>query len=202
MSKYFPKPFNSHFGDSIKVKIDLSNYATKTDIKNISHADTSSFALKTNLANLKTEVDKLDIGKLVIVPVDLSKLINAVTNEVIKKTECNRLVGKVNNIGTSDFVLKTNYAADKFKLENKIPDTSDLVKKTSYNTKITELENNIPDISNLATKTALPTVENKIPDVSRLVKKKQTITLKLQKLKINLLTIIMTNILLLQSLIN
>ena len=54
MSQYFPKPFNSHFGDNIKAKIDLSNYATKTDIKNISHVDTSSFALKTNLANLKT----------------------------------------------------------------------------------------------------------------------------------------------------
>ena len=61
MSQYFPKSFNSHFGDSIKVKIDLSNYATKTDIKNVSQVDTSNFALKTNLANLK--VDKLDIGK-------------------------------------------------------------------------------------------------------------------------------------------
>ena len=67
MSQYFPKPFNSYFGDSIKVKIDLSNYATKTDIKNISHVDTSSFALKANLANLKTEVDKLNIDKLVII---------------------------------------------------------------------------------------------------------------------------------------
>ena len=57
MSQYFPKPFNSKFGCSIKVKIDLSNYATKTDIKNVSQVDTSSFALKTNLANLKTEVD-------------------------------------------------------------------------------------------------------------------------------------------------
>ena len=64
MSQYFPKPFNSHFGDGIKVKIDLSNYATKADIKNISHVDTSSFALKTNLANLKSEVNKLDIDKL------------------------------------------------------------------------------------------------------------------------------------------
>ena len=200
MSKYFPKPFNSHFGDSIKIKLDLSNHATKADINNIAHVNTSNFPSKTNLANLKTEVDKLDIGKLVIVPVDLSKLINAVTNEVIKKTECNRLVGKVNNIGTSDFVLKTNYAADKFKLENKIPDTSDLVKKTSYNTKITELENNIPDISNLATKTALTTVENKIPGVSNLVKK-QTIIIKLQKLKRKLLITIMINILTLQSLI-
>ena len=198
MSQYFPTP-SSH-KENIKVEIDLSNYATKKDINDIAHVDTSNFALKTNLANLKTEVDKLDIGKLVIVPVDLSKLINAVTNEVIKKTECNRLVGKVNNIGTSDFVLKTNYAADKFKLENKIPDTSDLVKKTSYNTKITELENNIPDISNLATKTALTTVENKIPGVSNLVKK-QTIIIKLQKLKRKLLITIMINILTLQSLI-
>ena len=75
MSQYFPKPFNSHFGDSIKVKIDLNSYAIKTDIKNISHVDTSSFAKKTNLANLKTKVDKLDIDKLVHIPVDLSKLI-------------------------------------------------------------------------------------------------------------------------------
>ena len=67
MSQYFPKPFNSHFGDSIKFKIDLSNYATKTDIKNISHVDTSGFALKTNLANLKTEVHKLGIDKLVLI---------------------------------------------------------------------------------------------------------------------------------------
>ena len=85
MSQYFPKPFNSHFGDSIKVKIDLSNYATKTDIKNISHVDTSSFALKTNLANLKTEVDKLDIDKLKPVPTDLSTL----SNDVVKNTEYN-----------------------------------------------------------------------------------------------------------------
>ena len=67
MSQYFPKPFNSHFGDSIKVNIDLSNYATKTDLKNVTQVDTSSFALKTNLTNLKTEVDKLDIDKLALV---------------------------------------------------------------------------------------------------------------------------------------
>ena len=73
MSQYFPKPFNSHFGDSVKVKIDLSNYATKTDLKNISHVDTSSFGLKTNLANLKTEVDKLYIDKLAPTPGDLNK---------------------------------------------------------------------------------------------------------------------------------
>ena len=79
MSQYFPKPYEP-FGGDINVKVDLSNYATKTDIKNISHVDTSSFALKPNLAGLKTEVDKLDIGKLVPVPVDLSKL-----SDVVKK---------------------------------------------------------------------------------------------------------------------
>ena len=72
MNQYFPKPLNSHFGASVKVKTDLSNYATKTDIKNISHVDTSSFALKANLSNLKTEVDKLDIDKLIPVPADLN----------------------------------------------------------------------------------------------------------------------------------
>ena len=84
MSQYLPKPFNLHFGDSIKVKTDLSNYATKTDIKNISHVDTSSFALKTNLDHLKTEVVKLDIDKLSPVPVDLSKLSDVVKNNVKK----------------------------------------------------------------------------------------------------------------------
>ena len=108
MSQYFPKPFNSHFGDSIKVKIDLSNYATKADIKNISHVDTSSFALKTNLANLKTEVDKLDIDKLVPVPVDSSKLSDVVKNDVVKKDVYDKLVARVNaipsnNIDTSKF---------------------------------------------------------------------------------------------------
>ena len=108
MSQYFPKPFNSHFGDSIKVKIDLSNYATKTDIKNISHVDTSSFALKTNLASLKTEVDKLCIDKLAPVPVNLSKLSDVVQNDVVKKAVYYKLATKVNNIDTSTFVLKIN----------------------------------------------------------------------------------------------
>ena len=84
MSKYFPKPFRN-FGGNINVKIDLSNYATNADIKNISHVDYSSFALKRNLASLKTEVDKLDIEKLVQVPVDLSKLSDVVENNVVKK---------------------------------------------------------------------------------------------------------------------
>ena len=170
MSQYFPKPCKSFIGD-IKIKVDFSNYLTKADIENITHVDTSGFALKTNLANLKAEFDKIDIDKLKTVPVDLSKLSNVVKNDVIKKTEYNKLVNKVNNIHTSGFIFKTKYNADKLKLENKIPDTSNLIKTTDCNTKITEIENKIPDISNLATKTALTTVENKIPSVSNLVKK-------------------------------
>ena len=81
MNQDFPKPYEP-FGGDINVKVDLSNYATKADFKNITHIDSTSFALKTNLANLKTEVDKLDIDKLVPVPADLSKLSNVVNNEV------------------------------------------------------------------------------------------------------------------------
>ena len=84
MSEYFPKPFES-FGGNINVMVDLSNYAAKTDLKNVTHVDTSSFALKTNLAGWKTEVDKLDTDKLKAVSVDLSKLSNVVKNEVAKK---------------------------------------------------------------------------------------------------------------------
>ena len=105
MSKYFPKPPSDC--KNIKIKVDLSNYATKTDIKHISHVDTSNFALKTNLANLKTEVDKLDTDKLVPIPNDLSKLSNVVKNDVVKKVDYNKLVAKVNNIDTSDFVTLT-----------------------------------------------------------------------------------------------
>ena len=84
MSQYFPKPFRS-FGGNINVRVDLSNYAAKSDLKNITYIDTSNFALKTNLADSKTKVDKLDIDKLVPVPIDLSKLSNIVKNEVVKK---------------------------------------------------------------------------------------------------------------------
>ena len=164
MSQYFPKLFKS-FGGIINVKFDLSNYATKTDLKNVTHVDTSSFALKTNLAGLKTKVDKLDIDKLTPVPADLSKLSDVVKNDVVKKTVYDKLVAKVNNIDTSDFVLKTKYQTDKTELEKKIPDVSDLVKKT----KLTELENKIPDISSLATKAALTAVPYKIPSVNSLV---------------------------------
>ena len=117
MSEDFPKP-QSH-EENIKVKIDLSNYATKEDIKNITHVDTSSFALKTNLSSVKTEIDKLDINKLVPVPTDLGKLSNVVKNDVVKKTGYKKLVAKVDNIDSNDFVLKTKYDTDKAELEKK-----------------------------------------------------------------------------------
>ena len=107
MSQYFPKPYEP-LDEDINVKVDLSNYATKAEIKNILNIDTSSFALKSNLDNLKTEVDKLDIDKIVPVPVDLSKLSGVAKNDVFKKDVYDKLVTKVNNIDTSGFVLKTN----------------------------------------------------------------------------------------------
>ena len=137
MSHYFSNPYEP-FGGDVNVKVDLSNYATKADIKNISHVDTSSFALKTNLGSLKTKVDKLNIDKLVAVPVDLSKLSDVVKNDVVKKTVYDKLVAIVNSIDISAFVLKTKYNTDKSELENKIPDTTGLVEKTDCNNKITE----------------------------------------------------------------
>ena len=166
MSQYFPKPFRS-FRGNINVKVVLSNYATKTDLKNVRHGDTSSFATKANLASLKTEVDKLDIGKLVPLPVDMSKLSDVVRNDVLKKAVYDKLVAKVNNIDTSGFVLRTKYKTEKVELEKKIPNITDPVKET----KVTELENNIPNVSGLAVKSALNAAENGIPDLISLVKK-------------------------------
>ena len=126
----------NHLVEMLKLK--LSNHATKEDISNISHINTSSFALKTSLSSLKTKGDKVDIDKLVPVPVDLSTLSNVVKN-VFENNVYDKLVVKVNSIDTSGFTLKTKYDTDKSELENKIPDTSDLVKMTDYNTKITEI---------------------------------------------------------------
>ena len=135
MSQYFPKPCEP-FGGGINVKVDLSNYATQTDLKNVTNVDVSRFASKSNIASLKTEVDRLVIDKLALVPVDLIKLSNVVKSGVVKKTEFAKLVAKVNNIDTTGFVLKTTYDADKSDLEKKIsdadkkiPDTSKLAKK-------------------------------------------------------------------------
>ena len=112
MSKFFPKPYKPFCRD-INVKVDLSNYATKTDIKNISHVDISSFALKKKLGNLKTEVDKWGIDKIVPVPTDLSKLSNVVKNDIVQKTVYDKLVAEVNAINSSDFVLKLSITMTK-----------------------------------------------------------------------------------------
>ena len=126
----------------------------------------------------------------------MNKLSDVIKNDVVKKAMYDKLAAKVNNIDTSDFVLKAKYQNDKTELQKKIPDLTDFVKKT----KLTELENKIPDVSTLVTNTALSAVENKIANSSSLVKK-QTMTQKLMSLKRNLLIMIMTSILLLQSLI-
>ena len=183
MNQYFPKIFRS-FGRNINVKVDLSNYATKTDLKNVTHIDTSSFALKTNLAGLKNEVDESGIHKLVPVPVDLIKLSDVVKNNVVKKAAYDKLAAKVNNNDTSEFVLKTKYQTDKTELEKKIPDVTNFLKKT----KLTELENNIPDITGLAIKAALTAVE-----FSSLVEK-EIMTPKLVTSKRNLLIIIIKDL--------
>ena len=182
MSQYFPKPYEPFGGDiNDKVDLSLSNYATKTDLKNVSHVDVSSFALKSNLVSLKTDTDKLDnldIDNLVPVPVDLSKLSDVVKNDVVKKTKYNKLVTKVDNIDTTSFVKKNKYEKDGSdfedkinKVDKKIPDVRSLVKKTDFNAKISKVEGKIPSSSALATSFALTAVENKIPDVSSLVKK-------------------------------
>ena len=126
MSQCFPKPFR-RFGGNTNVKFDLSIYTTKTVLKSVTHVDTSNFALKTNLGNLKTKADKLDIGKLVPVPTDLSKLSNIV-KKTIKKTVYDKLVAKVNTIDISGYVLKTKYDADKTELEKKFLIAASLLK--------------------------------------------------------------------------
>ena len=119
MNDYFRRRYKRFDGD-ISVKVDLSNYATKTDLKNVSHVDVSSFALKSNLASLNTEVGKMNAGKLKAVPVDLAKLSNVVKNDVIKKTEYNKLVTKVDNIDTTNFVSRTKYEKGGSDFEDKI----------------------------------------------------------------------------------
>ena len=136
---YYP-PYKSS-SNNIKVKLDLTNYATKTDLKNVTHVDVSSFASKTNLAALKTEVDKIDVDKLKTAPVDLAKLTNAVKNNVIKKTNYNANVTsieaqiawltkntvdnladitKLKTVDTNSFVTGTKFSADTNALDDKI----------------------------------------------------------------------------------
>ena len=136
---YYP-PYRSSNNNN-KVKLDLVNYATKTDLKNITHADVSSFARKTNLAALKTEVDKIDTDKLKTTPADLAKLTNAIENDVVKKTDNNAKVTSIeaqiaglteNTVAnladitrikasdTNSFVTGTKFSADTNTLDDKI----------------------------------------------------------------------------------
>ena len=121
MSQYFRKPYKP-FGGDINVKTELNNYATKVDLHNATEIETSKLAGRADLASLKAEVDKLDIDKLVPVPVDLSKLSGVAKNDVVK-TVYDKLVAKVNNISISVFILKTNYDIEKSDSVNKISDT-------------------------------------------------------------------------------
>ena len=190
-SQYYP-PYKSSSNNRFKIELDLSNYATKQDINDITHVDLSGFASKTNLAALKTEVDKIDADKLKTAPVDLAKLSNVVKNEVVKKTDYN---AKVTNIEGQIAGLTKNTAdnlADITKL--KVVDTSNFVLKTKLASDVTTLENKIhgvekktPDISGLATKTSLndylqastfnskvTEVENKIKDTDIIAKSANT----------------------------
>ena len=136
--RYYP-PYKSS-SNNVKVELDLTNYATKTDLKNITHVDVSSFASKTNLGALKTEVDKIDADKLKTVPVDLAKLSNVVKNGIVKKTNYStkitsiesQIAGLTKNavdnladiiklkaVDTNNFVLKTKLASDVTTLEEK-----------------------------------------------------------------------------------
>ena len=156
MSSYPPYKRSSN---NVKVELDLTNYATKTDLKNITHVDVSSYVSKTNLAALKTELDKIDVDKLKTTPTDLAKLSNVVKNDVVKKTDYNSKVTsiegqiagitkntidnladitKLKAVDTSNFVLKTKLASDVTTLKNKIDgvekktDISGLATKTSF----------------------------------------------------------------------
>ena len=131
-SQYFPPHRSSK--SNIKVELDQSNYAKKTDLKNVMHVDVSSFALKTNLASVKTEIEKLDIDKLVPVPNGLAKLSNIVKNNVVKKAEYDKLVGKVNNIDTTGFFLKTKYNADNSNINKMLKQGSGVARISAKNT--------------------------------------------------------------------
>ena len=154
MSQYFPKPYEQ-FGRDINVKVDLSNCATKTDVKNITHVDISGFVLKTNLASLKTDVDKLDIDKLKSLPNNLSNLKSKVDKLGIDKLETVPIdLSKSTNVVKNEVVKKTEYNAKIKNIEDKIPDISNLASKTILNTKINKVKNEIPSITGLATTSA------------------------------------------------
>ena len=152
MSAYYPQYRSC--SNNIKVELDLANYATKTDLKNITHVDVSSFASKTNLAALKTKVYKLDVDKLKTVPDDLAKLSNVVKNEVVKKTD----FSADTYVTRTKFSTDTNALDDKIdKIEKKIPDISSLETKRNVTTLVNNLNNRIDNlkINDYAKKTSL-----------------------------------------------
>ena len=175
---YYP-PYKSS-SNNVRVEFDLTNYATKTDLKNITHVDVSSFASKTNLAALKTEVDKIETDKLKTAPTDVAKLANAIENDVVKKTHYNT---KVTSIEAQIAGLTKNTVdnlADITKL--KAIDTNSFVNKTKFSADIKTLDDKIdgvektPYISGLATKTSLndylktSTVNSKVTEVENKIK--------------------------------
>ena len=180
MSTYYP-PYKSS-SNNIKVELDLTNYATKTDLKIITHTDVSSFASKTNLSALKTEVDKIDIDKLKTVPDNLAKLSNVVKNEVVKKTD----FSADNYVTRTKFSTDTNSLDDKIdKVDKKIPDVSGLATKSSVTILIKNLDDRIDKlkINDYAKKTSLTNymltstfnsksteLENKIKDANIIAK--------------------------------
>ena len=152
MSTYYPRYKNN--SNNIKAELDLANYATKDDVKNITHVDVSSYTSKTNLAALKTEVDKIDTGKLKTVPEDLAKLSNVVKNDVVKSTD----------FSFDDYVKKTKFSADTNalddkidKVDKKVPDVSNLASKSSVTVLIRDLNDRIDKIKikDYAKKTSL-----------------------------------------------
>ena len=152
MSQYFP-PYKSS-SNNIKVELDLSNYAAKDDVKNITHVDVSSHATKTDLAALKTEVDKIDVDKLKTAPDDLAKLSNVVKNEVVKKTD----FSADNYVTRTKFSTDTNSLDDKIdKVDKKVPDVSGLATKSSVTILIKNLDDRIDNlkIEEYAKKTSL-----------------------------------------------
>ena len=184
MSQYYP-PYKSS-SNNIKVELDLANYTTKTDLNNITHVHVSSFASKTNLAALKTEVDKIDADKLKTTPTDLAKLTNAVEHDVVKKTNYNTKVTRIEAKIAGLTKNTVDNLADITKL--KVMDTNSFVTKFSADTnalddKIDGVEKRNPDINGLATKTSLndylqnstfnskvTEVENKIKDADIIAK--------------------------------
>ena len=204
MRQYFSKPYEP-FDGYINVKVDRSNYATKSDFKNATGIDTSKLAAKSDRISLKTEVDKLDIDKLKSSATNLSNLKSNVDKLDIAKLETTPFdLSKLSNVVKNDVGKSNEYNAKIKNIEDKIPDVTNLSTKTILNTKINQakIKAEIPSISGLATTSASTAVENKIPNVGNLVKKNLTLTQKLMKLKKQLLTIFMKNTLLLQNLIS